>query len=294
MNVQRPTLDDWEKLSTIVNEVERIVSDAKLPMPGQDFWPFPKPPDLPATASKLANASALGKHIVDQVVAALPGVESLGTNRGERLAELQRRLSELLAYRWLSKQPTYADALSLIKKKAAQKGKKNLSIGEIIADGYNKSRTYGKDTSEFLLLQILIQPLKTYFLYLDHIKEVPFPTKVELEKAFVHARYLKKILREKFHIYEVMEVPPTLEKALDTFVKSVNEKLPSYVKPKENKTLKQRLFADELIKNCWEIFFECSPTLLKKLLALVDYHPDDSDLSKRIKILKSQFGVGVG
>ena len=288
--VAAPTFQDWDKLQVIVDHVEMIVCDAYDPNERDRhkglLGLFAVQPALPTTASKLRTASVLSQHLVDQVLAVLPGADNLGVNRRERIDALTGRLKELTAYQWLMRQPSYTAAVKLIQKKAAASSSKKESIGETLARTYKLQQGYAKDTSEYLLLKAFLAALALFLMYREHEIEPPFPTKAELEKALLHAKQLSQFLCMKFMVSSVVEISPFLEKNLNSFVLSTKEKLRDYTKPKADETLTSRIYQDRIIQGCWLSFGDCSPTLIQHLLGFVEYEVDPSDLSKKIKAFK--------
>jgi len=274
-----PTEKQWYDLDVIVRNVETIVADAPPvnSLLGMNAFAATQINHRiePSGVSRLmqlrtdSNAttfSALKPH-PDTITAILPGVESLGSNRAERTSRLLSRLTELPAYDWLRAQKGYPDAVRTL-----------VRLGKTDA-------AFALDTAEILLIRSLIFPLQILLVLRRSGSVPPYPAKRELEDVYRNVRDLVRFLRERWPIHGIVKIPPHLKSALRELEKNLNAKRRAYRKPKNDGTLIERDFRDQVIQRLNTEFGKCSATLVSHLLKVADYSHDRRDLKRQINAL---------
>ena len=269
----QPTYNDWEELAVIVDNVERIVSDGENRLMSLlrggllgDPVPVASSPNRRSVLSyDILNARQAPKADLERIMRVLPGADDLGVSRSQRIARLTGRMSEIKAFAWLNGHSEFGDAIRTVDRLAQHGG------------------AYAKDTRLFLLLGVVIKPLRILIIRKTEQRPPMYPTKLEFEKAYRQTLALGKFIDTHKPIYGLVNVPIALEDSIAEFAVALKIALPTYRKPKNDGLLIEREYRDRLIQLLFSSFGECSRTILGHLLALVGYAPDQSDLAKILK-----------
>jgi hypothetical protein len=271
-HVDQPSFEDWNNLQIVADFAEEIVADMEpatnklhgllqgLPFSQGSIsrlkWSLDGPTSLLGSVGPLYKLPKI-----------LPGIESIGTNRQERIDCLRQRLLELKAFQWINSEEGFSAVISTLNRIA------------------KTDDMFAKDTRFFLLLRSISTPLS--LLLFERKNNLPdtYPTLNEVKAANIQAQKLLSFLDTKGAIYGVVDVPVFMRTALINFTQSLGAINRSYRKPRDDGTLRERVFRDRVIRNIDAHFGKCSPTLISKVLDLVDYEHDESDLKKHIKDL---------
>jgi hypothetical protein len=222
---------------------------------------------------KSALQSGLPNIFLREIAAALPGLDTVGQTRDERLANLRIRLVELDAYRWFTVQRPFCDAL----KRAALPAVRNAGP------------KFGCDVADLKLLKAVVMPL-TIFTYGSVAR---LPRRPVLDKAADSANALVSFLRAHAGLYEVgVDVQHVWH--LEQLVVQLRAAYRTKAK-KQGRSDHHELqiqFAKGVIKELLQDFGSCPPSVVKELLVFVAYEPDDANLKGWIKDAKSAAATG--
>lgn len=276
-----PTYENFDDLSCIATAVEDIISDAYGT--GDSLYGggllgsvvLAEMPKSPASRLRtlLNHPDAFLYEPARRVVKILPGVDSIGKSRSERLGNLLKRLPELTAYKWLRSQPSYSSAYETAK---------NLAQREF---------PYQGDTLEFLLLVSLALPFGRYALRKSNNLNPSYPTLDELTEAYKNVAALSSFFNTKSSIYGVLNVPLGLASTLKSIEVELRRKKRGYRKPREDSTLLERELRNDLFLRLMNCFGDCSVTLLRHLLGIVGYTPDARTIDRYVKDKKAELRI---
>lgn len=300
---KEPTPKQWDHLALIAKNVELLVGDppSESGVPSGLLAIFPKQPELPPNANRLFTELHQPKFLggglatdAKRIVELLPGADLLGASRAERLSRLATRLTVLPAYRWLTDQEGYKNALKQLEKKSRMvratyaRSQAISDITKVLVEAYMHKAGYGMDTREFLLLAAIVAPIDTYQFYKRHQLQPPFPTKEEIESATKSTAELARFLRDYFVVRDLVNIPLRFEHDLGQVAKALADAAPHYVKPRADPTFNERRYADDVIENCGNAFGDCSPTLIRSLLDVIRFDYDDASLKLKIASWRRQ------
>lgn len=273
-----PELKDWDALQLVVLSVNLIVDDAPPVnvlhgLMGLLSQPIQKPQATNSESrlkAQLRSTPTLLTGDTDKkLLELLPGLDDIGKNRAERISNLSRRLSELPAYHWLSKTQAFIDAKAALQRLAKA----------------SPASKYAYDDALFRMLDALIYPLQVFHLLKERGLKSNYPTKADVQDAFVHARALQAFLRDHDPVYGLFDMPSNARNVLDAVTMELDANRKTYSKPKDNGQINERDFRDQLVRRLYLQFDGCSNKLLKPLLGLVDYDIGERDLTRCINEL---------
>lgn len=195
-NLKKPAFQDWEHLRLVVSNYRLIIDDAPpsyvgrglLGLPGEGSWVVNRNSQLkerlPAT-----NYSPFAEE-QDELLKVLPGIDDIGVDRSSRIDQLLRRLTELRAYVWLSKQDSFKAALGTMK----QRGK--------------LTSTYAADDARLRLIKALVRPLQMVLLMQEKKLAPRFPSKEDVEEASRHAKRLEWFFTNRPAVIATFDISP--------------------------------------------------------------------------------------
>lgn len=274
-----PTFEEWRSLHLIASHVDLIVNDGVYTPPTQDFLggllfarndsPPPKADDpiSELRALLLTRTTLLGQGVERELIRYLPGIENLGRSRPERLQLLTTRLADMKAYYWLSEQESFRDVRRSLER-------------------LSKSGPYARDDVLFLMLRALVPPLQVFLFHKEHQIAPAYPSKEEVTDALRHARALAYFLKNRNPVYGAFNIPHNLHNALETFANELSAKKAAYRKPKDDGALHERNFRDQLVQALFNEFGSVSLSLLRNLLAMIDYMPGERELARQVSALQ--------
>ncbi len=297
MESHGPKFHHWIDLDLVAKNADLVVSDASADermVPGGLFGRTNVERELPINAGKLfIQLNPHFKSMLDfagdaeKLVALMPGIDLLGPTREVRISRLLERLPELPAYRWLQNRSGYRTSLEKLNGKARtgpprhNKLKAQTSIGQAAVSHAIWRQGYGSDIRELTLLAAIVNPLSAYLLYSELRSHPQFPTREEIQEASDHAKSLLSFLKQSFAVHEVVTIPFRFEDDLRHVMDTLRSVAPGYTKPRLDATFNERRYLDQVIRNCGLAFGECSPTLMRALIEIIDFNYDEASLKRK-------------
>jgi hypothetical protein len=279
-------MQDWIRLHTVLSNLDYIIEDGvevfETPAPTGGWGLMQRalavagvPDDTRGVPIYRKSALQSGRQNIfgREIAAALPGLETLGRTRHERLTNLRTRLLELEAYQWLTAQGPFGDA---VKKAAVPAVRK---VGP----------KFGSDVADLLLVKNVAIPLTIF----KHGSVARLPHRPALKNAAESADALVAFLREHAGLYEVrvgVEHVWHLEQLAIQLRAAYRTKAKKQGRSDHHELKIQ--FAREIIKRLLQDFGACPLSVIKELLVLVEYEPDDANLKGWIKEAKSAAATG--
>jgi hypothetical protein len=259
-----PDWKDWLNLATILQMVDWIVDDEPDALPAavgllNSFSAVPSPEER-QRRSKLVSwctsplQGVLGYDGRAKLLELLPGIDSIGSSRPERLRTLHQRLAELRAVAWLRKHADYCSAVSTVQRVYEPRDTEDDKIW-----------------LELRLLRAIEKPLLDYQVFAGPGVRPAFPTRENLDSAARRARQLATFLHQNTGLFTGQDglrwgVRLNAQEVADQLTALVRR----YRKPLDESALKLQ-FMDAVALALRAEFGSCSATVLQRICSVIGY-----------------------
>jgi hypothetical protein len=285
----RPDWKDWLNLATVLQMLDWIVDD-EPEMPRASGGLLNSFGGIPATGDRQRRSrlvawrtsplqGALSYDARAKLLEVLPGIDSIGLSRPERVRVLHTRLPELRAVAWLRQHADYRSAVS-----TAQKV-------------YEPRKTEeDKIWLELRLLRAIEKPLLDYQVFAGPGVRPAFPTREKLDGAARHARQLANFLQQHTGLFTGEEglswgVRLNAQQVADQLGALVKQ----YRKPLDESALKLQ-FMHAVASALETEFGSCSSTVLQRICSLIGYDLDARQAQRKASSVNTggERGKGAG